>query len=165
MKPESFMAELLEHSVMYDNVLGSMPTDSFPGTTALYCGATPRTSGIWYDDTWDRSLFSEGCQGNPGFEVQNSEVIDVNSTALDGGGAFNLSLLSYEKTAWGSCAYLFPHNFLRTKTIFEVVRENGGFTKLTDKHPAYEIFNGPSGTGVYVTAMIRLRLWTGKFLP
>ena len=40
------------------------------------------------------------------------------------------------------------------KTIFEVVRENGGFTKLTDKHPSYEIFNGPSGTGIYVSSSL-----------
>lgn len=131
-----------------------MPSDSFPGTAALYTGATPRTTGIWYDDTWDRSLFAEGCMGPPGFEVHNDETIDVNSTALDGGGAFNLSTLSYRMTSWGSCAYNFPHNFLRVKSIFEVVRENGGFTKLTEKHPAYEIFNGPSGTGIYVRGEI-----------
>ena len=146
------MALLLKNAVLYTDVIGSMPTDSFPGTAALYTGATPRTTGIWYDDTWDRSLYSadSNCTGPPGFEVVNDESIDANSTALDGGGAFNLTNLSYQKTSWGSCAYLLPHNFLRCKTIFEVVRENGGFTKLTDKHPAYEIFNGPSGTGVYV---------------
>jgi len=152
MKPGSVMAILLEKAVNYVNVMGSKPTDSFPGTTALYTGATPRTSGVWYDDVWDRSLytFQSNCTGTPGFEVLNDETIDVNSTALDGGGAFNLTHLSYYKTSWGSCAYLLPHNWLRVKTIFEVVRENGGFTKMTDKHPSYEIFNGPSGTGIYV---------------
>lgn len=152
MKPSSNMALLLRNAVLYNNVMCSQPSDSFPGTAALFTGATPRTSGIWYDDTWDRSLFTyaSNCTGTPGFEVLNDESIDINSTALDGGGAFNLTHLSYEKTSWGSCAYLLPHNFLRTKTIFEVVRENGGFTKLTEKHPAYEIFNGPSGTGIYV---------------
>jgi len=152
MKPASVMASLLKNAVNYVNVMGSKPTDSFPGTTALYTGATPRTSGVWYDDVWDRSLYTyaSNCTGIPGFEVLNDETIDINSTALDGGGAFNLTHLSYMKTSWGSCAYLLPHEWLRVKTIFEVVRENGGFTKLTDKHPSYEIFNGPSGTGIYV---------------
>ena len=130
-----------------------MPSDSFPGTTALYTGATPRTSGIWYDDTWDRELYSfaSNCTGRPGFNVLNDESLDLNSTAIDGGGGFNLTHLSYRKTDWGYCSYQLPHDFMRVKTIFEVVRENGGFTKLTEKHPAYEVFNGPSGTGVYVT--------------
>jgi hypothetical protein len=160
------MALLLKNAVMYSNVMGTQPSDSFPGTVALYTGTTPRVSGVWYDDVWDRSLYSyaSNCTGPPGFEVLNDETIDINSTALDGGGAFNLTHLSYEKTSWGSCAYLLPHNFIRTKTIFEVVRENGGFTKLTDKHPAYEILNGPSGTGVYVCPNHDVTN-SGKLLP
>lgn len=152
MRPASNLASLLKAAVEYNNTRGSMPTDSFPGTAALYTGATARTHGIWYDTTWDRSLFpaSSNCTGPSGFNVVGDETIDVNSTALDGGGAFNFTHLAYEKTSWGACSYHLPHNNLRTKTIFEVVRENGGFTKLTDKHPAYEMFNGPSGTGVYV---------------
>jgi len=33
-------------------------------------------------------------------------------------------------------------------TIFEVVKAHGGYTAWTDKHPAYEWTNGPSGQGV-----------------
>jgi hypothetical protein len=140
------------NSVWYQNVMGSKPSDSFPGTTALYTGATPRTSGIWYDDAWDRALYpySANCTGAPGFNIVGDETVDANDTILSGGGAFDETHLPYTKTPWGACNYLLPHNFLRVKTIFEVVRQSGGFTKLTDKHPAYEIFNGPSGTGVYV---------------
>jgi hypothetical protein len=152
MKPKSNFATLLENSVWYQNVLGSMPTDSFPGTAALYTGATPRTHGIWYDVAYDRTYYpySANCTGTPGFTLVGDETLDVNDTILTGGGAFDNTNLPYEKTPWGACNYRLPHQFLRSKTIFEVIRQNGGFTKLTDKHPSYEIFNGPSGTGVYV---------------
>src|SRR3984893_17213117 len=35
-----------------------------------------------------------------------------------------------------------------TNTIFEVVKASGGVTAWADKHPAYDLVNGPSGTGV-----------------
>ena len=150
--PSSNFASLLKNSVHYTNARCSMPSDSFPGTMALFTGALPRTHGIWYDDTWSRDLypFSANCSGTPGANVLNDESIDVNSTALDGGGGFNITHFTWAKTAWGGCSYVLPHNFVRSRTIFEVVRNNGGFTKVTDKHPAYEILNGPSGTGLYV---------------
>ena len=48
----------------------------------------------------------------------------------------------------GNCVPLFPHSALRTNTIFEVVRAHGGRTAWADKHPAYDLVNGPSGMGV-----------------
>lgn len=167
LKPKSALAELTEHAVWYKNVHASMPTDSFPGTAALYTGATPRTHGLWYDNTWDRTYytFSAGCSGPIGFNVVCDESIDIDSTKIDGGGGFDLRNLPYQKTAWGSCEVLLPHNLLRSKTIFEVIRESGGMTKLTDKHPAYEIFNGPSGTGVYVCHQLLVLLMEGNLLP
>jgi Type I phosphodiesterase / nucleotide pyrophosphatase len=33
-------------------------------------------------------------------------------------------------------------------TLFEVVKAAGGYTAWSDKHPAYEILNGPSGQGL-----------------
>ena len=43
---------------------------------------------------------------------------------------------------------MFPHNAIRTNTIFEVVKSKGGHTAWADKHPAYDLVNGPSGNGV-----------------
>jgi hypothetical protein len=43
---------------------------------------------------------------------------------------------------------VYPHEYLRVNTIFEVVKAHGGYTAWTDKHPAYEWTNGPSGQGV-----------------
>ena len=47
-----------------------------------------------------------------------------------------------------SCQPVYPHSYLRVNTIFEVARNAGLRTAWSDKHPAYEILNGPSGTGV-----------------
>jgi hypothetical protein len=43
---------------------------------------------------------------------------------------------------------LWPHQAIRTNTIFEVVKAAGGHTAWADKHPAYDWVNGPSGNGV-----------------
>jgi hypothetical protein len=48
----------------------------------------------------------------------------------------------------GNCVRLFPHSALKTNTIFEVVKAAGGHTAWSDKHPAYDLVNGPSGKGV-----------------
>src|SRR5207244_4334367 len=46
------------------------------------------------------------------------------------------------------CSRVFPHQFPRVNNVFELVRAAGGRTAWSDKHPAYEFLNGPSGTGV-----------------
>src|SRR5262249_41682232 len=43
---------------------------------------------------------------------------------------------------------VYPHSFLRVNTIFEVIKTAGLRTAWSDKHPAYDIVNGPSGQGV-----------------
>jgi hypothetical protein len=48
----------------------------------------------------------------------------------------------------GKCAPKFPHNAMRSNTIFEVARAAHGVTAWADKHPAYDLVNGPSGKGV-----------------
>jgi Type I phosphodiesterase / nucleotide pyrophosphatase len=152
MNPGSTFAQLLGNAILYTNTSTSLPSDSQPGTTALYTGALTRTHGFWYDDRWNRAYYpySSNCQGTPGFNVHTDETIDANSSALNGGGAFDITKLPWTKNSWGECVYLLPHNIIRVSTIFEVVRNNGGFSKLTDKHPSYELYNGPSGTGIYV---------------
>src|SRR5581483_863098 len=47
-----------------------------------------------------------------------------------------------------TCTPIYPHQYLRVNTIFEVAKEHGLTTAWSDKHPAYEILNGPSGAGV-----------------
>ena len=46
------------------------------------------------------------------------------------------------------CVPVYPHSYLRVNTIFEAVHAAGGYTAWTDKHPTYELVQGPSGHGV-----------------
>ena len=46
------------------------------------------------------------------------------------------------------CSLVYPHDYLKVNTIFEVIKAGGCRTAVTDKHPTYELLNGPSGTGV-----------------
>src|SRR5207253_5432773 len=48
----------------------------------------------------------------------------------------------------GKCVRLYPHDAIKSNTIFEVVKAQGGHTAWADKHPAYDLVNGPSGKGV-----------------
>jgi hypothetical protein len=47
-----------------------------------------------------------------------------------------------------TCEPIYPHEYLKVNTIFEVAQEHGLRTAWSDKHPAYEALNGPSGHGV-----------------
>ncbi|HTZ43597.1 MAG TPA: alkaline phosphatase family protein [Jatrophihabitans sp.] len=47
-----------------------------------------------------------------------------------------------------TCLPEYPHQYLRVNTVFEVAANHGLRTAWSDKHPAYEILGGPSGTGV-----------------
>jgi hypothetical protein len=47
-----------------------------------------------------------------------------------------------------TCKPVYPHSYLTVNTIFEVARAHGLRTAWSDKHPAYEILDGPSGAGV-----------------
>jgi hypothetical protein len=48
----------------------------------------------------------------------------------------------------GECKPVYPHEYIRTNTIFEIIRKAGGLTAWSDKHPAYEVLSGPSGKGI-----------------
>ncbi|MGX7678396.1 alkaline phosphatase family protein [Jatrophihabitans sp. DSM 45814] len=47
-----------------------------------------------------------------------------------------------------TCLPVYPSDYLRVNTVFEVAHAKGLRTAWSDKHPAYEILNGPSGTGI-----------------
>lgn len=148
--PQSTFASLVKHSVVYSNARASSPSDSYPATAALFSGASPRNSGIFWETVYDRALYPPGsnCTGPPGAVCDFSEADDLDSTMIDGGGGFNLSVLPLQLTAWGTCQVVLPHNFIRTNTIFEVGRSNGLVTAYADKHNSYEFINGPSGVGL-----------------
>lgn len=148
--PNSSFASLANEGVVYSNARASSPSDSFPATAALFTGASPRDSGIWWENAYDRSLYPPGsnCTGPIGTVTDWSEVDDLNKSRIDGGGYLNLTALPLQLTTWGTCEVVLPHDFLRVNTVFEVGRGNGLVTAYADKHLSYEYMNGPSGTGL-----------------
>lgn len=159
--PQSTLAELSAHGVTYDNAAASQPSDSFPGLAALVTGGSPTTAGLWYDVTWNRKLSppasttlyinyvgiaAGSCPGQVGTVVEYDESVDADLTRLNGGGSINPNYLPRDPA--NGCAPVYPHQYLRVNTIFEVVKAHGGYTAWTDKHPSYEWTNGPSGRGV-----------------
>lgn len=145
------LAKLAGRGVTYTNARATTPSDSFPGLLAQLTGGTSKTTGVFYDDSYDRTLFSPdgqfpaspaGCSGNPGTEVVLDESLDFDSTKLFSGG-INPAFLPNQRHADGSCTKLFPHDFVKVNTIFGVAHNAGLQTAWSDKHPAYDIVNGP----------------------
>jgi hypothetical protein len=149
--PRSALAELSGHGVVYSNARTPAHTDSFPGLLALVSGGSPITHGVFYDVSYDRAVFdpaNTGCAGPAGNMMVFDESIDVYNAAHVSADTIDPSALPRHLDAHGACVPLFPHALLRTNTIFEVVKAEGGRTAWADKHPAYDLVNGPSGHGV-----------------
>lgn len=70
LRPNSNISTLLKTGYEYSGAYTSAPSDSFPGTVAQFTGATPKTTGVWYDDIWNRNIFAPGsnCTGLPGYD-------------------------------------------------------------------------------------------------
>jgi hypothetical protein len=130
-------------------------------------GGGPGTTGIYYDDTYNAALLPAGttdCKGvKPGVEVDLTEDLDLNKASIDAGqGLKNLpgSILSMTGNPTKlldpsklpvdpkTCKPVYPNQYLQVNTIFEVARQAGLRTAWSDKHAAYDILDGPSGTGV-----------------
>jgi hypothetical protein len=50
------LAALGAHGAIYTQTSTSKPSDSFPGLTALATGGSPRSTGAFYDVSYDRAL-------------------------------------------------------------------------------------------------------------
>ncbi len=165
--PSSALAALVRRGVDYANASTPVPSDSFPGLVAQVTGGNPATTGVYYDDTWNNALLPAGttnCAGvKPGVEVTYHEALDKNQQSIDAGQGLTglpgsiLQLTGNPTTLINpaalpvdpkTCTPVYPHQYLRVNTVFEVARQAGLRTAWSDKHPAYEILNGPSGTGV-----------------
>ncbi len=145
--PDSTLAKLANMGVNYTNASTSKPSDSFPGLLSMVTGGSPRSTGVFYDDSYDRNLSAPGSNcSSKGTEVVYDESIDKNSNALDAGGGIDPAKLPLDPAK--GCKPVYPHNFLRVNTIFEVARAAHLRTAWVDKHPAYELLNGPSGKGL-----------------
>ena len=165
--PHSVLAALENQGLEYSNAETPFPSDSAPGMTAQVTGGDPRVTGIYYDDTWNHDVFPAGttnCSGRvPGGEAAYEEAIDINSNALDAGQGLAglpgsilqmtgnpLQVINPKNLPVGpkTCKPIYPNQYLQVNTIFNVARDHGLRTAWSDKHPAYQMFSGPSGDGV-----------------
>lgn len=156
--PGSTLAALSGSGTTYANAYTTKPSDSFPGILALTTGGTPYSTGIFYDDKWDRSLLPSpqqiaGGQANvAGTELNYAEPLDKGYPTFAGDPQTYAGASAIDPTALAvdpaTHQPVWPHNHLRVNTIFEVAKAKGMMTAWCDKHPAYEMLNGPSGTGV-----------------
>jgi hypothetical protein len=150
--PNSALAELSGLGVTYSNARTPANSDSFPGLLALVTGGSPISHGMFYDVSYDRTIFDPAnttCAGQAG----NMMVFDESIDKYSGNPPVSLNVidpaaLPNRLDENGKCVRVFPHNAIRSNTIFEVVRSAGGHTAWADKHPAYDLVNGPSGKGV-----------------
>jgi hypothetical protein len=152
------LATLTNHAVVYPNASTTKPSDSFPGLLAQITGGTPKTHGVFYDDSYDRTLFApagnppQPCKSGPGTEMNIAEPVDKNLHSIDGGVPAALTGLNSAvaidpnnlpgRLVHGFCAPVWPHNLVRANTIFAVIHGHGWRTAWSDKHPAYDIING-----------------------
>jgi hypothetical protein len=165
--PKSNLARLAKQGAEYTRAETPVPSDSFPGLTAQVTGGNPKSTGIWYDDSWNTIMLPAGttdcAHATPGVEVTYFEQADKDPSRLDAGQGLAglpgsiLNMTGDPRTVIDtrqlpvdpiSCLPVFPHQYLKVNTIFEVVHSAGGRTAWSDKHPTYELLNGPSGTGV-----------------
>lgn len=153
------LAALAQNGVNYTAASTPGLSDSFPGLAALVTGGTPKTAGLFYDVSYDRTLFSPSdttCTGKQGWNVVFDETTGIDGynggplVHLDGGGSFNPQAIPHQLIG-ANCVPVYPHNYIKTNTVFEVVKDNivGAHTAWADKHAwAYDWLNGPSGKGV-----------------
>src|SRR5215472_16225744 len=165
--PSSVLASLDRHGMEYSNAETPFPSDSFPGMVGQVTGGDPKVTGIYYDDTWNHDVFPAGttdCSGPvPGGEVAYHEADDIDQTRLDAGqGLTGLpgSILRMTgnprrvinpanlPVSAKTCKPIYPNQYLKVNTIFNVAHDNGMVTAWSDKHPAYLVLSGPRGNGV-----------------
>jgi hypothetical protein len=134
---------------------------------AQVTGGNPRTTGVYYDDSYNRALRPAGttdcATATPGTEVTYFEQLDRDQHSLDAGQGLaglpnSILQMTGDPTSVidpaqlpvdpATCQPVYPHSYLRVNTIFEVAQAAGLRTAWSDKHAAYEILNGPSGHGI-----------------
>jgi len=165
------MAALSQTGINYVNTESSKPSDSFPGMAALASGGTPKTTGLYYDVAYDRSLDPPAKATGTGLAAgtctpyavptgtttDNDQGIDLNDNLLNGGapgagltegGIASIDPKKLSRDPQNGCAPVYPWNFIRTNTLFGVIHAAGGYTAWIDKHPSYSFVGGPGGNGL-----------------
>ena len=140
----SALATLAQQGVVFQDASTPVPSDSFPGLLALLTGGMPRSTGVWYDESYARDLASPKDCTKKGVAVELAENVDVDPEKFD--TTIDPKKLPVDPAK--GCAPVYPHAYLRVNTIFEVLKGAGRTTAWADKHPSYDLVQGPSGKGV-----------------
>ena len=145
----SALAYLAAHGRTYRQASASRPSDSFPGLLAMITGGTPRSTGVYYDDSFDRQLVSASgtcVAGAPPAGARAQWKQNLDKTPFTG----FLAVIDPNKLPRNpaDCSRVMPHQFPQVNNVFELIKAAGGQTAWSDKHPAYEFTNGLSGTGI-----------------
>jgi hypothetical protein len=165
------LAALGQKGINYVGTTSSKPSDSFPGLAALVTGGSPRSTGLYYDVAYDRSLDPPAKTTGTGLAAgtctpyaaptgtttDNDQGIEFDDTMLNGGapgaaltegGVASIDPGKLVRDPAAGCAPVYPWNFVRTNTIFSVAHGAGRYTAWIDKHASYSFVAGPGGTGL-----------------
>src|SRR5580658_1165978 len=165
------IARICQTVINYVGTISSMPSDSFPGLAALVTGGSPKTTGLYYDVAYDRSLdppastTGTGLAGGTctpyaaptGTTTDFDQGIALDDTKLNGGapgaaltegGMASIDPKKLVRNPATGCTPVYPWDFVRTNTIFSVVHAAGGYTAWIDKHASYSFVAGPGGSGL-----------------
>ncbi|KAK9914848.1 hypothetical protein WJX75_001265 [Coccomyxa subellipsoidea] len=153
--PKSAMATLVSQGVSYPNSQVIPPSDSFPGLLAFFTGASQKTTGIYYDDSWAYDIYSSGaaCSVIKPFTLCKESWSSRRPCAYDESVDFNKALVfsglapSKCPISASTCKPELPHSFLKVNIIYEVLKAKNIYAAWADKHYAYDAVRGPSGTG------------------
>src|SRR5271170_7568407 len=165
------LSALSRRAINYVAAVSSKPSDSFPGLAAIVSGGSPKSTGLYYDVAYDRSLDAPAARTGTGLAggtcmpyasptgttTDYDQGIDINDTQLNGGapgaapsegGIASIDPMKLVRDPQQGCAPVYPWDFIRTNTIFGVVHAAGGYTAWIDKHPSNAFVAGPGGNSV-----------------
>jgi hypothetical protein len=132
-----------------------------PAGTTSCAGAKPGTEVPWTEAA-DRSQDPIALDAGQGLPSPALKALPTNTLAQTLAASKTLSTAILGMTGRpqtlldpaalpvdpATCTPVYPHDYLRVNTIFDVAHQAGLRTAWSDKHPAYEILNGPTGTGI-----------------
>jgi hypothetical protein len=157
------LADLGKHGVNYTRTTTSRPSDSFPGLMALVTGGTPRSTGAFYDLSYDRVLAppeittGNGLAGGNciehvpnGTTTEFEEGVEFDQSKVNGGGPYDttdngiksINPKRLPRDPMNHCLPVYPWQFLRTNSIYGVIHAAGGYTAWSDKHAVYAVVSG-----------------------
>jgi Type I phosphodiesterase / nucleotide pyrophosphatase len=145
----SALAYLSAHGWTYTHATATRPSDSFPGLLAMITGGTPRSTGVYYDDSFDRQLVPASGTCVPGAAPAGTRAQwkqNLDKTPFSNW----ITIVDPTKLPRNpaDCSRVQPHQFPQVNNVFELIHAAGGRTAWSDKHPAYEFTNGLSGNGI-----------------